>query len=264
MSGAPVVAAGCLLGVVTEHAAREGSGTITVTPLTALEPDPAHPGWGAGVPDPAAWWARLGVAGLAALRRLPPRRVRPQPAYRATVREIQTRTRELRGPRARVERDRRVRHIARRDTGGWLVGRGRARRRCWRRRSRRRPTRSTLSAISCRVARQTPTATGFSAPWCRNLPTSSMRIRPSPTRYQFRAFGTRPARAVAAAERHLLLVVDGLDEDLHPAGSPSVAALLPTEAGGRAHVLVSSRPYPELPSDVPVEHPLQAITADTA
>ena len=26
--------------------------------------------------------------------------------------------------------------------------------------------------------------------------------------------------------------------------------------GGRAHVLVSSRPYPELPSDVPVGHPL--------
>jgi hypothetical protein len=52
------------------------------------------------------------------------------------------------------------------------------------------------------------------------------------------------------------LVVDGLDEDLHPRGSPSVAALLPTVAGGRAHVLVSSRRYPELPSDVPGGHPL--------
>src|SRR5262249_37401453 len=97
MSGAPVVAAGCLLGVVTEHAAREGSGTITITPLTALEADPAHPGWGPGVPEAALWWSRLGVAGTEALRRLPHRRVRAEPAYRATVREIQTRTGELRG-----------------------------------------------------------------------------------------------------------------------------------------------------------------------
>jgi Trypsin-like peptidase domain len=49
MSGAPVVATGCLVGVVTEHAAREGPGTITVTPLTALEREPAHPGWSQSV-----------------------------------------------------------------------------------------------------------------------------------------------------------------------------------------------------------------------
>ena len=61
MSGAPVVAAGRLLGVVTEHAPREGPSAITAVPLTALEPDPAHPGWGPGVKDPSAWWARLGV-----------------------------------------------------------------------------------------------------------------------------------------------------------------------------------------------------------
>ena len=46
MSGAPVVAAGLLLGVVTEHAPREGPSAITAVPLTALEPDPAHPGGG--------------------------------------------------------------------------------------------------------------------------------------------------------------------------------------------------------------------------
>jgi hypothetical protein len=54
----------------------------------------------------------------------------------------------------------------------------------------------------------------------------------------------------------LLLVVDGLDEDLRPPGTPSVAALLPPEAGGRAHVLVSSRLYHELPADLPPGHPL--------
>ena len=54
------------------------------------------------------------------------------------------------------------------------------------------------------------------------------------------------ARATARAERtgrHLLLVVDGLDEDRSSAkGLPSVASLLPIRAGGRTHVLVASRP----------------------
>ena len=55
----------------------------------------------------------------------------------------------------------------------------------------------------------------------------------------------------------MLLAVDGLDEDLRPPGLPSVAALLPAGAGGRAHVLVSSRPHPELPADIPAGHPLR-------
>jgi WD40 repeat protein len=73
MSGAPVLAGGLLLGVVSEHAPREGPSAITAVPLTALEADPAHRGWGPGVTDPAAWWARLGVSGIGSLRWLPPR-----------------------------------------------------------------------------------------------------------------------------------------------------------------------------------------------
>src|SRR5215211_1832958 len=60
--------------------------------------------------------------------------------------------------------------------------------------------------------------------------------------------------------RHLLLVVDGLDEDLHITRQPSVAQLLPSRVGGHAHVLVSSRRHPELPSDVPADHPLRRVT----
>jgi tetratricopeptide (TPR) repeat protein len=71
MSGGPVVVDGMLLGVVDEHAPREGSSAITAIPLTALEPDPAHPGWGAGVSDPSAWWARLGVTGVTGLTLVP-------------------------------------------------------------------------------------------------------------------------------------------------------------------------------------------------
>jgi hypothetical protein len=55
----------------------------------------------------------------------------------------------------------------------------------------------------------------------------------------------------------LLLVVDGLDEDLLPPRVPSVASLLPDKVGGHAHVLVASRPRPELPDDVEDDHPLK-------
>ena len=74
--------------------------------------------------------------------------------------------------------------------------------------------------------------------------------------HAFRALWRRAADRAAAAGRHLLLVVDGLDEDLRPPGLPSVAAVLPAGVGGRVHVLVSSRPYPELPVDLPAGHPL--------
>jgi len=77
MSGGPVVADGFLIGVVSEHAPREGASTITAVPLSALELDPANPGWGPGVPNVADWWARLGVPGLAGLRRLPSSAAQP-------------------------------------------------------------------------------------------------------------------------------------------------------------------------------------------
>src|SRR3974390_1551930 len=91
-----------------------------------------------------------------------------------------------------------------------------------------------------------------------------MRPRPRagpwrPGRHTLRAVCQRAADRAAAAGRHLLLVVDGLDEDLRPPGLASVAALLPATAGGRAHVLVSSRPDWELPSDMPPGHPLADI-----
>ncbi|MEV8104585.1 hypothetical protein [Streptomyces sp. NPDC088135] len=81
--------------------------------------------------------------------------------------------------------------------------------------------------------------------------------------HHFRALWTRAAAAAAAGGRNLLLVVDGLDEDLRPLGSPSIAALLPATVPDHAHVLVSSRPNPELPTDVPANHPLRAIQPET-
>jgi tetratricopeptide (TPR) repeat protein len=71
MSGAPVLASGRLIGVVTEHAPRAGPSAITATPLTSLQADPKHPGWGEGVANPDAWWSRLGVGPSTDWPRLP-------------------------------------------------------------------------------------------------------------------------------------------------------------------------------------------------
>ncbi len=258
MSGAPLVAAGCLLGVVTEHAPREGPGTITITPLTALEPDPARPGWGPGVPDASLWWSRLGVADTGALRRLPAPRVRREPAYRAAVREIQTRTRELRGRKDEVGE---IAGFATSSQGyRWLTGG------VWTGK-----TALIAAAIAAlpdevkviayflsRVEADADSSRflGAVVPQLADLLGQDPPV--ADPRDQFRALWERACSAEAASGRHVLLVVDGLDEDLHPAGSPSVAALLPPSAGGRAHVLVSSRSSFELPSDVPVAHPLHS------
>lgn len=85
MSGAPVLASGCLLGVVCEHALREGQSAITAVPLSALEFDPKHPRWGPGLVNARDWWARLGVLGLSGLRRFPEYELRSEPAYPATA-----------------------------------------------------------------------------------------------------------------------------------------------------------------------------------
>ena len=124
MSGAPVFAGGCLLGVVTEHAWREGPSAITAVPLTALQADPAHAEWGPGAADPAAWWTRLGVEDAGDLRRLPvPPPPRPKPEYWATVREF-GRTMHQRMPQL-LGRERELAEIAAFATGAqgyrWLV-----------------------------------------------------------------------------------------------------------------------------------------------
>src|SRR6185437_5028781 len=85
---------------------------------------------------------------------------------------------------------------------------------------------------------------------------------PVANRDQYFAPCQQTADRAARSGRHLLLVVDGLDEDLLPPGSPSVASLLPLLAGAHAHVLAASRPHPGLPDDVPCGHPLKSARAN--
>jgi WD40 repeat protein len=264
MSGAPVVADGCLLGVVSEHAPREGPSAITAVPLSALEAEPAHPGWGPGVSNATEWWAQLGVSGLQSLRRLPARKTRPEPAYWATVREIHGRTPQL------LDRGRDLAEISVFAAGAksylWLVGGAWA-------------GKTALMAEVCTAARP-PTAdvvayflsrreadadsNRFLAAVVPQLAYLLDVDTPVPSLQEFRNLWSRAADGASKTGRQLLLVVDGLDEDLRPAGLPSVAALLPAEPGASAHVLVTSRPYPELPGDIPAGHPLRTPAVELA
>jgi len=256
MSGGPVVADGYLVAVVTEHAAREGESAIVATPLTALEPDPAHPGWGPGVPNPGAWWTRMGVSGLAALKRLPVPRRAGEPEYWATVAEIRQRTGTL---ISRQDELAQIASFAIGDQGYWWL------------------TGDAWAGKTSLLAEAVATLPGDIDAACyflsrREADADSSRFlaavvpqlaflleedSPAPAVHHFRSLWQRAASRASSEGRHLLLVVDGLDEDLHLPGLPSVAALLPAGTGGRAHVLVSSRTHSGLPSDVPPGHPLR-------
>ncbi|MEU4825207.1 trypsin-like peptidase domain-containing protein [Actinomadura sp. NPDC023710] len=68
----------------------------------------------------------------------------------------------------------------------------------------------------------------------------------------------RAVERVTADGRHLMLIVDGLDEDDHLRHrESSIAAQLPEYVPPGSHVLVTSRHFPEVPADVPDGHPLR-------
>ena len=74
-------------GVVAEHAPRAGAGSLTATPLTAINPREEDPTCGPGVADPAAWWARIGT-GPEDLAVLPVPLVQQPPPYLSTLRSM--------------------------------------------------------------------------------------------------------------------------------------------------------------------------------
>lgn len=255
MSGGPVIAQGCLVGVVTGHSPRAGPSAITVTPLAALTTVQERPLWGSGVPDPDAWLAKLGVADASQLRQLPP----PQriPPYWATAQMSRGRTEVLRD---RAEDLAQITGFATGDGGyTWLAGEAYA----------------NKTSLLAHAIFQTPAnvdvvcnflsrreadadSVGFLAAIVPQLAYILGEDVPSPGRHEFRSLWRRAGDRAVAERRHLLLVVDGLDEDIRPAGQSSVAALLPEQAGGYVHVLVSSRPHPPIPPDTAITHPLRS------
>ena len=66
------------------------------------------------------------------------------------------------------------------------------------------------------------------------------------------------ARSHQERGQRLVLAVDGLDEDQSAGrGLPSVASLLPKHCDFGMKVIVASRPDPDIPLDVPADHPLR-------
>jgi WD40 repeat protein len=258
MSGAPVVADGRLLGVVTEHGPREGSSAITAIPLVAIDADPTHPHWGVGVAEPSSWWRRMGISGATALSRLPA--AGPVgPSYLGTVREIHRRTPSLSG------RDGELRAIASFSIGHepflWLVGDAYAGKTALLAEAVTSTLPPQVDRVSYFASRREADADSaqFLAAVVPQLAHLLDEPPPPADLHQFRQLWQRAMDRATAMGRHLLLAVDGLDEDLRMPGLPSIAAMLPVAVDEHSHVLITSRPF-ELPEDVPAGHPIRDAT----
>ncbi|WP_222272402.1 trypsin-like serine protease [Modestobacter marinus] len=264
MSGAPVLAAGRLLGVVTEYAPRAGPSTVMAVPLTALQCDDYHKEWGPGLVDSALWLERLGVGDPAEWPRLPPRPPeRPKPAYRDSLLEY-GRTLHARMPQL-LGRQHELVDIASFAMGTdgyrWLVGGAYAGKSALMYEAVTVGLPDQVDVVSYFLSRRASDASSerFLAATVSQLAYLCEVATPPATRDEFLRLWRMAAEQAEQAGRHLLLVVDGLDEDLRPPGSPSVASLLPALVGGHAHVHVTSRPKPEVPGDVPGGHPLRQV-----
>lgn len=85
-----------------------------------------------------------------------------------------------------------------------------------------------------------------------------------PTAFDLDDLWQRAVERVTSAGRHLMLIVDGLDEDDHLLHrESSIAAQLPEYMPPGSHVLVTSRHFPEVSADVPDGHPLRACERRT-
>ena len=237
------------VGVVTEHSLPEGESVLTVVPITAVNT----------LEDGAHWWELLSVRSPETLLSLPQAMARRPPAYRATVAAIAARTAVLLG------REHDLAALAAFATGTedyrWETGEP------WAGKT------ALLSHFVGAAPGDVDVVPYFlvrrqvDADSARFLSEANQELAwlldedpPSGAdgAVVFRDLWARARERAERDDRHLLLVVDGLDEDLSSTkGLPSVASLLPVAAGGRTHVLVASRPYPELPGDVDLDHPLR-------
>jgi WD domain, G-beta repeat len=265
MSGAAVFAGAALVGVVSEHGVQRGPSDITVTPLQFLSEKGHAP------TNASLWWERLGVSDPLTPSRLPVAAGRREPRYRATLRDIRGRAGVLLG------RGEELQCIADFAVGGsdafgqgtgangylWLVGGA------W----------AGKTALLAEAVASMPSGVDVVAHFLVAREGAASRekflgvlvpqlawllgIDPPGVVDEdvFRDLWERAALQARDRLRHLLLIVDGLDEDASP-GWLSVAALLPSAQLGRhARVLVSSRPSYEVPTDVDAHHPLRTTAA---
>jgi WD40 repeat protein len=234
-----------VLGVVTEHQPRAGESALTVTPITHID----------RLPNARLWWRELGST-PETLVKVPERSRRA--AYRATIAEIAARTPHLQDRTADVAA---LRAFATSSSGyRRLVGAPWAGKTALAARLAADPP-PDVDCVAYLLQRRALDASGarFLAAVCGQL--ADLLGEPPPAEPDEHAFADLWARAADRAyrlDRHLLLIVDGLDEDLLPAGQRSVASLLPARTPERAHVLVTGRKT-ALPDDVDPDHPLWGL-----
>jgi WD40 repeat protein len=260
ISGAPVMMANRLLGVVCEHLPRQGA--VTFVPLTALHHDAKHPLWGPGVADPQAWWELLGApGGLRHLVPLPPAREAPYLAkLRHSERALRDRMPWLEG------RERELQQLEEFATGTdgyrWLEGGAYTGKTALLLTAVAAGLGDDVTVVSYFLSRRDADAdaAGFLNAVVPQLEVLCNAEPGAEDRYRFLQLWEQAVRQAEADRRHLLLLVDGLDEDQHVRGSPSVAQLLPTLVGGNAHVHVSLRPFTRATAGLPERHPLFTCT----
>ncbi|MEU4275334.1 hypothetical protein AB0F57_10345 [Streptomyces tanashiensis] len=239
------------LGVISEHHRPEGSSSLTLVPITSLNMLPAS------VAD--RWWHELGVADAADLVRLP--RPEPLPAYHERIRELIRRTPVL------LDRDHWLTELTRFATSSrgyqWLSGGP------W----------AGKTALTAHLINNCPpnvdcvayflirrlsdahsgrftTVVGNQLAWLLG----EEPPQPADDPDAFIGLWRRAVEQAAQKSRHLLLVIDGIDEDVSRSlGRPSVAALIPTMVGEHAHILITSRRNYQLPADVDADSPLREV-----
>ena len=271
-SGAAVFAGEFLIGVVIEHVPQRGIADLTLIPFDRLLAPASAP------VNASYWWECLGVNNpenlphLHIASRTPadlsvPEHHRPEPAYRATIRVIRARTNVL------LDREDELSFITKFATSEmgestplavsnrymWLIGGP------WAGKTAllaeavfSMPDMVDVVAYFLAARESQASQEQFLAAvvpqlaWLLNVETPLMADI-----HSFRDLWERCSKRATELRRYLLLIVDGLDEDLRPGGR-SVAAMLPAIGLNQSTgVVVASRTYPELPDDVDSKHPLR-------
>lgn len=263
ISGAPVFVSSRLVGVICEQTVGSGSLHFTVVPIAAIDGG-FSPLLHEGVANPERWWRILGAQSASTLVGLPsPASGKlAEPPYLATLREygraLHQRMPQLTGRNEELEFL--TKFLLNEGNGYCVVSGGPfsgksalAYELC-----------TTMLPQSVDVVSYFLNRRGSDADSARFLAAvipqlaASLAIDvESLSVDRYRQLWELAEERAAADGRTLLLLVDGLDEDLAPKGLPTVAALLPFEIGRSSRVIVTNRSSHNFAPSIPAAHPLR-------